>query len=293
MNLDEYRQLWTPRIEQELDARLPPAETEPAKLHESMRYSVLNGGKRLRPLLCIAVAEDLNGSADKAMLPGLGVEILHAYTLIHDDLPCMDDDALRRGRPTNHIQFGEAIALLAGDALLTLAFQWTAEARAPAPWPATQYTLELARLSGSRGTIGGQVADLESEGAEACAKTIAFIHDRKTAALMVAAMRMGAISASADGPILEAITDYGNHIGLAFQIVDDILDETASTEELGKPAGSDRENDKMTYVTLLGLESAREAAENHVMQALAALDHIGLEAPRLRMIAQFILNRSH
>jgi len=258
-----------------------------------MRYAVTGGGKRLRPLLCLAAADACRGDLEQALVPGLAVEILHAYTLVHDDLPCMDDDDLRRGKPSCHIAFGESTALLAGDALLTLAFEWTAECAAPEPYPASQFTLELARYAGSAGVIGGQVVDLQAEGKAPDAETLSFIHTHKTADLITAALRMGAISAGASPAALAAITQYGQDLGLAFQITDDILDETQSSETLGKPAGSDAGNQKCTYPALFGLEASQQEADRLIQEGLNALATAGVESPTLRDLADRLVNRSH
>ncbi len=278
-------------IDKELDQRLPPAAERPAALHEAMRYSVLAGGKRIRPILCMAAAEAVGGSAKDALLPALALEVLHTYTLIHDDLPAMDNDALRRGIPTCHVKFGEAQAILAGDALLTLAFEWTAECQAPKPYLPNQISLELAAAAGSRGVIGGQVEDLAAEGRAPDADTVDYIHLHKTAELIRAALRIGAISAGAKPAELDALTIYGCNVGLVFQITDDILNATSSAEVLGKAAGSDSARGKMTYPALYGIEGARKKAEELVDRALTELGKLKGHVEPLNLIALHVLQR--
>lgn len=276
-------------IETELAARLPASEqAHPSGVYEAMRYSVFAGGKRLRPMLSLAAAEAVSGSGApaSAMTAGLAVEILHTYSLIHDDLPCMDDDELRRGKPTCHIAFGEATAVLAGDALLTLAFEWlasTGEAR---------LVTELAQAAGACGMIGGQELDMRMEKEEGgTLEDLQRMHHHKTGALISASLRMGGLCAGASKNQLEALTTYGRAIGLAFQIVDDILDTTASTEELGKPAGSDEARGKLTYTALLGPEASRERAEALVVEAKQAIQ--SLHGSWLSNLADYIVARSH
>ena len=291
--LKSFQASWLDRIEEELDTLLPSESTPPSTLHQAMRYAVLGGGKRLRPLLGLAAAESCGGPTKQALKPALATEILHAYTLVHDDLPCMDDDALRRGKPSTHVAFGEAIALLAGDSLLTMAFEWTAECLAPEPYPATQFTLELARYAGSQGVIGGQVVDLESEGQTPDLERLQYIHKHKTADLMTAALRMGGIAAGASPAQLKGLTTFGNYLGMAFQIADDILDETQSSETLGKPAGSDLEKGKCTYPALLGLEGSKKAAADALQQAKKALEGVVQDPALLNELADTLVNRSY
>lgn len=258
-------------LEEALGRRLPAASTRPVLLHEAMRYSVLEGGKRIRPILCLAACEAVGGDLESALPAALALEILHAYTLIHDDLPCMDDDDLRRGRPTTHIQYGESTALLAGDALLTMAFECIGELPAPAPYGATQMVLELARAAGSQGVIAGQVEDLAHEGRPPDKDELEFIHYHKTATLIRAAVRLGAIAGGARARELEALTQYGGDIGVAFQIADDILNATADEKTLGKPVGTDAARGKTTFVALYGIDGARERADALVDNAVAQL----------------------
>ena len=252
-----------------------------------MRYAVLAGGKRIRPILCLAAAEAAGGDPHAALLPGVAIEILHTYTLIHDDLPCMDDDDLRRGQPACHIRFGEANALLAGDALLTLAFEWAAQAE-----PAAALVGELAQAAGHAGVIAGQVEDLAAEGRAITANGLEHIHHHKTGALLRAALRMGALTASPSTAVLEAVTRFGHNIGLAFQIVDDILDVTADEKDLGKPVGSDDKADKATYVKLLGLDASRAKATGLAKDAHDALTSLPGNTAPLAGIADYIVNRT-
>lgn len=278
-------------INRELEARMPAESEKPSVLHAAMRYSVLSGGKRLRPILAMAAAEAVSGSGTAAIEPALAVEVLHTYTLIHDDLPCMDDDDLRRGRPTLHKVYGEANALLAGDALLTMAFEWLAACQAPAPYLPNQLSLELARAAGSRGVIGGQVEDIAGTGATPTPGQLEYIHSHKTGLLIRAAVRIGAIAAGASTEDLAAVTEYGESTGMAFQIADDILNAVSSPELLGKPVGSDRAHGKTTWVSVHGLEAARNDATRLAGQAEASLTRLGGNIEPLRALARFIVDR--
>ncbi len=273
-------------VDHAIEQLLPGEDVRPALLHKAMRYSVLNGGKRIRPILCIAAAEALGKPADEVLKPAVSVELFHCSTLIHDDLPCMDDDDLRRGKPTCHIAFGEANAVLAGDALMIHAFELLAE------HGNAQLGLELARAAGSRGVIAGQVEDLAAEGMKPNADLVEFIHMNKTAILIKASVRLGAIAAGADEKQLEKLTVFGEKIGLAFQIADDILDETSSDEVLGKPAGSDAEQDKMTYPAVHGMDAAQSKVRELTFDAIAALMEIKNDTTALRGIAEFLMNRT-
>jgi geranylgeranyl diphosphate synthase type II len=290
-DLDAYLRTRRDVVDAALDDRLPPEDTRPAVLHRALRYSVLGGGKRIRPILCIASAEAIGGTQASALLPAAAIEILHTYTLVHDDLPAMDDDDLRRGRPTAHKMFGEANAILAGDALLTLAFEWLAECEAPSPYAPNQLALELARAAGSQGVIGGQVEDLAAEGKAPTADLVEYIHRQKTAALIRAATRIGAIAGGATAGQLEALTNYGEDIGLAFQIADDILNATSTHEALGKGAGTDKERGKMTYVAVHGLDKARTHAQELIEKATSELQGAGITSEPLVAIARFIVDR--
>ncbi len=290
-DLNPYLERRRLAVEAGLELQMPSELTRPAILHKAMRYSVMAGGKRLRPILCMAACEAAGGQPESALLPGLAIEILHTYTLIHDDLPCMDDDTLRRGRPTSHVVFGEANALLAGDALLTLAFEWLAGTQAPHPYPPNQLALELAQASGSQGVIGGQVEDLSAEGHDPDADLVDYIHRNKTAALIRAAVRMGGICAGATPAMLEALSRYGECAGLAFQIADDILNVTSSAEQLGKPIGNDAELKKLTYVAVHGLKASQEKAARLIDDAVAAVRELPGDALPLIALAEFTIKR--
>jgi len=282
-----------------LEALLPPATERPAKLHEAMRYSVFAGGKRLRPVLCIAACEACGGTAEQAMPAACALELLHTYTLIHDDLPAMDDDTLRRGRPTCHIQFDEATAILAGDALLTFAF----EVLANVPNIGNLLAQELARAAGSRGVIGGQMEDMDAEGKTPDADLVEYIHRNKTAALIRAACVMGGLCAEADFPpspdglrrtsqTLEKLAAYGENIGLAFQMVDDLLDESATVEELGKDIGSDKARGKMTWPAVYGIEKTSADARKLTAEAKKSVASLKKNTGRLEQLADFMACRN-
>ena len=260
------------RVETGLDRYVPSATTRPTRLHEAMRYSLLGGGKRLRPVLTLATAEALGLTDDSALPAAVAIECIHTYSLIHDDLPCMDNDDLRRGRPTAHRQFDEATALLAGDALLTEAFVILSVHYASRPTLAQALTRELADAASSRRLIGGQMEDLLAEKkSTATAKELEFIHLNKTAAMIEAAFVMGGICAEAPSAALTILRTVGHHVGLAFQIIDDVLDATADSATLGKTAGKDAKADKTTFVKLHGIETSRRLAQEHSQAALAAL----------------------
>jgi geranylgeranyl diphosphate synthase type II len=280
------------RVEAGLQRRLPSETMRPGILHQAMRYPVIAGGKRLRPILCMAACEAAGEVCDAALIPGLAIEILHTYTLVHDDLPCMDDDALRRGKPTAHVVFGEANALLAGDALLTLAFEWLAGVAAPAPYPPGQLALELAQAAGSQGVIGGQVEDLAAEGKAPDAGLLDYIHRHKTGVLIRAAVRMGGICAGASPETLAALTRYGDNAGLAFQIADDILNVTSTPEQLGKPVGSDVHLKKLTYVAVHGMDKSRAKAEELIREAISAVRNLPGDTQPLTALAEYTVHRA-
>ena len=266
----------------------------PAGLGEAMRYAVLDGGKRLRPLLVLAACEAVGGNAQAALRAACAVELIHAYSLVHDDMPCMDNDVMRRGKPTVHVRFGEARALLAGDALQALAF----ELLTPEEWvpPAMQARLcrELARAAGADGMAGGQAIDLASVGLQLSEDQLRQMHRLKTGALLQASVVMGAVCGQTPEGTLRALSDYGAAMGLAFQVVDDVLDVTQDSATLGKTAGKDAASDKPTYVSLMGLEAARAHAEALRAQALAALAASGLTDTRaLAALADMVVRRSH
>jgi geranylgeranyl diphosphate synthase type II len=274
-------------VEIALNDCLPPQNMQPAVLHQAMHYCVMNGGKRIRPVLCLATAEAFGAPVDLALAPATAIELFHCSTLIHDDLPCMDNDDLRRGMPTCHVKFGEANAVLAGDALMIHAFQILAENGTP------RLSVELARAAGSLGVIAGQVEDLAAEGKEPDADLIHFIHMNKTAILIRAAVRMGAIAGGAEEDELENLSLFGEKIGMAFQIEDDILDETSTNEILGKPAGSDLIRHKMTYPAVHGMEAAIETVHKLTDEAVAALHILPKETSALRGIAEFLMIREY
>lgn len=256
-----------------------------------MRYSLFAGGKRLRPILCLAAAETISGKSDDALPLACAVECIHTYSLIHDDLPCMDDDDLRRGKPTSHKVFGEGIAVLAGDALLTIAFELAASVRGWPRYSPADVVAELARASGSRQLVGGQVVDLECEGKKISPATLRYIHERKTAALITSSIRLGAMSANASPKELAALTEFGSALGLAFQIIDDILDITQTSQQLGKSAGKDAKAEKATYPSILGMPKAQAEARRLTKKAMQALDPFGHRADALRSIADYLLSR--
>ncbi len=291
-DLKSYLATHRRNIEEALDHCLPSAEARPSRLHEAIRYSVLAPGKRLRPTLVLAGAEAVGGSAADVMLTACALECIHAFSLIHDDLPCMDNDDYRRGRLTNHKVYGEALALLAGDALLALAFQLIADNAATAPPDRVLPTLRLvAEASGTWGMVGGQVVDMDSQGQEVSAGTLRYIHEHKTGALITASVLSGAMLAGAAPEQIELLRVYGGHIGLAFQIADDILDITGDEARLGKPVGSDEERDKATYPRLYGLDESRRRARAEVDAAVETLIPFDAHAEPLRAIARYIVER--
>jgi geranylgeranyl diphosphate synthase type II len=278
-------------VEKYLRGSVPAVTTKPATIHRAMRYSLLSGGKRLRPLLCCAASEACGGTARAALPAACAVEMVHAYSLIHDDLPCMDDDDLRRGKPTSHVVFGEGIAVLAGDALLTEAFAVLAKAKPRARHSATDLVAELARAAGSRGLIAGQVADLEAEGRKPTEPALYFIHAAKTGMLLRAALKLGAMCGGATSAQLAALDRFGFALGLAFQIQDDILDATQSAKKLGKTAGKDAASGKMTFPALYGLEKSQALAARWTEEAVRSLKPFGPRAKILRGLAAMILRR--
>jgi len=269
-----------------LDRLLPSPNEPPERLHEAMRYSVFAGGKRLRPILAILAYRWAGGEEDVIYPPACALELIHTYSLIHDDLPCMDDDDLRRGKPTNHRVFGEAIAVLAGDALHALAFELLAKSGK------IRIIEDVAKAIGTVGLVGGQVFDIEAEEKPPSGEMVERIHLGKTAALLTVSLRVGAILADASEKNLNAITEYGRKMGLAFQIIDDILDITADEDKLGKPVGSDSERGKMTYPEVYGIERSREIATDLIEAAKIALPE-GKDSLALIAIADFILNRAY
>lgn len=294
MSFMEELKTWSQQVDLAMQEYLPPADAYPATLHEAMRYSVFAGGKRLRPILVLAAAKAVGGSTAKVMPVACALELIHTYSLVHDDLPAMDNDELRRGRPTNHIVYGEAMAILVGDALLTLAFELIGRCGAEyTPEAANRVVLEIAQASGSRGLIGGQVVDILSENKPIGADVLEYIHRHKTGALFRAAIRSGAILGGATTAQLEALTVYAEQMGLAFQIKDDLLDIEGDQTKIGKPVGSDIKNQKVTYPSLYGVAKAREMAANAAQEAIDALKIFNHEAEFLRAIMHFIINRDH
>lgn len=287
--LDKQRQ----RIDQELDRLLPPADTYPQSIHRAMRHSVFAGGKRLRPILCVEAGRLLGGQEDALLRVGSTLELIHTYSLIHDDLPALDNDDLRRGKPTCHRAFGEATAILAGDALLTLAFEILSEPGMCSAERQIRLIHELARAIGTRqGMVAGQVVDVEATNQAVDAATLEFIHTSKTGAFLCAAVRCGGMFAGAQMSDLVRLTFYGRKIGLAFQIADDLLDVLGSSATLGKTAGKDNNLHKATYPALYGIEESRRIASRLIQEACESLDFYGEQARRLQEIAYFLIERT-
>ncbi|WP_454055790.1 polyprenyl synthetase family protein [Cupriavidus sp. Marseille-Q8015] len=281
------------RTEAALDAALPSTDTIPHTLHEAMRYASLGGGKRVRPLLVHAAGEVSGATPEACDAAACAVEMIHAYSLVHDDMPCMDDDDLRRGRPTVHKAYDEATALLIGDALQTQAFLVLTRAQALPPEARLTLVAELAEASGSVGMAGGQAIDLQNVGLAMSREALEGMHRMKTGALLRASVRMGALCGNIDTAGLGALDRYAAAVGLAFQVVDDILDVTADTATLGKTAGKDAANDKPTYVSLMGLDAARELAGQLRATAHEALEGFGARATRLAELADLIVLRNN
>jgi geranylgeranyl diphosphate synthase type II len=291
MNLSEYLVQQQKLVDGELDRLVPVETVAPATIHRAMRYSLFAGGKRIRPILCMEAARTVADDVDSAVTPACSLELIHTYSLIHDDLPALDNDDYRRGKLTNHKVFGEAMAILAGDSLLTLAFQVLAQLDASAESKSAML-LELSRASGTvGGMIGGQVADLEGEGKTPTAELLESIHRAKTGALLRASLRLGALYAGADDEQYAALSEYGAHIGLAFQIVDDVLDVEQSSEALGKTAGKDAQQNKITFPAVYGLDESRRMAAEQCNYAHAAVGMFGDRALRLRELADLIVSR--
>jgi geranylgeranyl diphosphate synthase type II len=303
MKLEDYIAAQQKRIDRALDRSVPPESQEPSTIHRAMRYSVFAGGKRVRPLLAIAAAEAVADAPPDIEIAACSLELIHTYSLIHDDLPALDNDDLRRGRPTCHKVFGDAMAILAGDALLTLAFEVLANLNCIPAERRIQLVHELASASGTvGGMIGGQVHDIEGAGKIPTADLLESIHRAKTGALLRASVRIGAIYADASAEQLEALTSFGEHIGLAFQIIDDVLDVEQPSEALGKTAGKDARQQKITFPSVYGIERSREMAEYERAQANRALDLLGAgpfgagmsgdRCARLRELAELIVRRN-
>jgi Geranylgeranyl pyrophosphate synthase len=290
-DFDAYVADRTARVNAALDRLTPAATAPPATLHEAMRYSLFAGGKRIRPLLCVAAAEAVGGNGDAVLPTACALEMVHTFSLIHDDLPALDNDDLRRGLPTSHKKFGEAMAILAGDALHTLAFATLLTHQTGEPAAVLRAARLLADALGTFGMVGGQVDDLYYEGRAADAATLRGIHARKTGALLNAALLTGAVLSGATAAQEDALRAYGEQVGLAFQIVDDVLDVTGDGAKLGKPTGSDAKHDKATYPKLFGLEESRRLAFEAAEAASAALASFDQRADPLRAFARFIVER--
>ena len=279
-------------VDAALDRFLPAESVRPERLHTAMRYSVFAGGKRLRPVLVIAGAEAVGGRMDEVMPTACAMEMIHTYSLVHDDLPAMDNDDFRRGAPTNHKVFGEAMAILAGDALQTLAFRLVADNAGESKAGALRdVVVDIADAAGHQGMVAGQVADLEAEGRRVGADVVDYIHAHKTGALIRTSLRIGAILCGADTAQARALSVAGADLGLAFQIVDDILDVVASSEELGKTAGKDQIQQKATYPAMHGIEASRARAAFLIRDAEEALRVLGPRAEPIRALGRFILER--
>jgi geranylgeranyl diphosphate synthase type II len=293
MHLKNYLSDRAADVDAAMDVFLPKAKDRPATIHAAMRYAVFAGGKRLRPVLCLAAAEACGGALSNALAPACAVELMHTYSLVHDDLPAMDDDDLRRGRPTCHKVYGEGMAVLCGDALLTEAFLVLAQTPVTKRYGTRDLITELAATGGSKQLIGGQVMDLEGEGKKLTRRELVRIHEAKTAALLTTALRLGAMTANASPAKLVALTQFGYNLGLAFQVIDDILDITQSTEVLGKTAGKDQAVAKATYPSVLGLAESRKQAAKLTRAAMNALRPLGKKAARLEEIAAYLLRREY
>ncbi|WP_341479078.1 polyprenyl synthetase family protein [Heliobacterium chlorum] len=296
MNLKAEMKLMIQQVDEALGRYLPSEETYPAVIHKAMRYSIFAGGKRLRPILVLAGCRAVGGDEEKVLSAACALEMIHTYSLIHDDLPAMDDDDLRRGMPTNHKVFGEATAVLAGDALLTRAFGLVAEEalrEGHEPARVLQVIAELAEASGTMGMIGGQVVDMESENRQIDLSTMEYIHRHKTGALIRSSLRIGAILGGGTDEEIRALSEYGDYLGLAFQITDDLLDIQGDQEKIGKPVGSDEKNNKATYPSLLGIEKAQEEACRVVQAAQESLQMFEEKADILRELAKFLLVREN
>lgn len=292
----DFSHYWASRqkeVEAGLNHFLPSPGTKPTTIHKAMRYSIFAGGKRLRPVICLASAEVIGGKFRQAIPLACAVECIHTYSLIHDDLPSMDNDDLRRGKPTSHKVFGEGMAVLAGDALLTIAFEIAAATKPTVRYSSAAIIRELARAAGSQALVAGQVADMEAEGKKLKPAELRYIHENKTAALIASSIRLGAMSANATPTQLQRLTEFGQSLGLAFQVIDDILDVTQTSEKLGKSAGKDLKAQKATYPALLGLEKAKKEADRLTSLARAALKPLGKSAQPLEAIADFLLRREN
>ncbi len=293
MNLKAYLKSRQQKIDRALDQYLPKESIKPPTIHKAMRYSLFAGGKRLRPILCLAAAEACGGKIDNALPLACALECIHTYSLVHDDLPSMDNDDLRRGRPTCHKVFGDGIAVLAGDGLLTIAFEIVSRAKPTSRYDMSILLREVAVAAGSQKLIAGQVADLEAEGRKIDMSGLRYIHENKTAAILTTSVQLGAMSANANPKHLNAITKFGRALGLAFQIIDDILDVTQTSEKLGKSAGKDIAAKKATYPAVIGLEKSRSEAKQLTRQAHDALSIFNAKTEALHALANYLLEREY
>lgn len=293
-DINSYFKLCQELIDNTLNDWLPANDTEPTKLHAAIRYSVLSGGKRVRPVLVFATAEAFGLQKEQALAAACAVELIHAYSLIHDDLPAMDDDDLRRGMPTCHIKYGEATAILAGDALQAMAFEILCSYGEHSAIARLEMMKTLSIASGSQGMVGGQAIDLDSVGQQLCLDSLERMHNFKTGALIEASIVLGALSATiTNDEVLTPLRQYAKNIGLAFQVQDDILDVTSDTQTLGKTQGADEARNKPTYPALLGLEGAKQKAKELHLDSLKALDQLGqFDTFRLAQISEFIISRA-
>ena len=280
-------------VDAALERRLPPADAPPPTIHEAMRYSVFAGGKRLRPMLALFGCQAVGGKLEDAMPAAVALELIHTYSLVHDDLPAMDDDDFRRGRPTCHKVYGEAVAILAGDALLTHAFQVLADPTATGVSAARRLQIigEISSAAGSLGMVGGQTMDIQAEGKALDPTALLTLHSKKTGALLRASLRVGGLAGGADDAAMASLTRYGERLGLAFQIVDDILDIEGSSVEMGKTAGSDMRKHKATYPAVFGLEASRQEAARLLAEACDAVFPLGGGATTLLALADFVGRR--
>ena len=293
MDLQQYMQDCRQQIDTALLSFLPAKELRPAKLHEAMHYSIFAGGKRIRPILMMATCSAIGGDPDTIIPAACAMEMIHTYSLIHDDLPAMDDDDFRRGVPTNHKVFGEDVAILAGDALLTQAFITLSASNFPAHCSKQCQALNIiATAAGTAGMVGGQTVDMEAEGKSPDLDTVNYIHNHKTGALILASIQCGALLGGADNSTFIALTKFGKSAGLAFQIADDILDIVGDQQQLGKDIGSDQQRGKATYPAVLGLDESKKHMEQLHNQAIKILAPYGDQAEPLRQLSEYIINRS-
>jgi geranylgeranyl diphosphate synthase type II len=293
MDLERYLAELKTDVDRALESLLPGEGDFPETIHRAMRYSIFAGGKRVRPILVIAAGDSIGGSRETLLHVGAAFEMMHTYSLIHDDLPALDNDDLRRGLPTCHKVFGDAMAILAGDALLTRCYQVLAETPGSSDSVRLALIREIAYATGTvEGMIGGQVVDIESEGKTVTAPVLDYIHRSKTGALLTSSTRCGALAAGASPEQLEALTVYGRRIGLAFQVIDDILDRTSTREELGKTPGKDQKSQKATYPALYGIEASRKKAQDLILEALASIESLDERAAPLRALAHFVCTRN-